>query len=587
MIEYNSGYFGLAFAWQFEGSVFPRACMWALPTALLAACFQSLLNTTEDDPEWIHGVSTVWSGFSFSLGFLVVFRSNQAYARFWEGATLLNQMRGTWFHAIASLVCFLSADEDKALDTALYRQFCVRLASMLHCCALQQVCELSDDFLEIFSTDGIEQESLRFLLRSNDRVEVLINWIHRLILDGQTANLIVAASPVLTRVFQELSDGIVHLNDVKKIRQIPFPFPYAQMIACMLVVHTFMTVMLASFTLKNSALAGVTTFSVNASFWALYYIASEIDQPFGDDSNDLPIDEIQQDFNISLLQLLDPLGVRVPSFRLTPDMAFQKDIWRFGLTTSAMDSDSLADLQRDSKSSVGTKGRLSTVELCKREVNKIGGKARRKFATQVFRRTTIQSQSGAQGTSGDRQDVAVYLFHSCRPPTVESSPQPLPKKTNDRGGGGGGGGGGDTTDAVDISSVQLTEKHAGIRVSTTTSASERNREIMEPYVIGEHSRSPSWKASLHGALQEALDTDLCIRKKTPDIPRPPNITAVVAEAKGDKPTQEILPQDIEEVDKQTGGELLHDLDAVVSDERSIQAPSIRGSRTCQRDMLRI
>ena len=32
------------------------------------------------------GLDTIWSGYTFILGFLIVFRSNQAYSRFWESA---------------------------------------------------------------------------------------------------------------------------------------------------------------------------------------------------------------------------------------------------------------------------------------------------------------------------------------------------------------------------------------------------------------------------------------------------------------------------------------------------------------------
>lgn len=33
------------------------------------------------------GLDTIWSGYTFILGFLIVFRSNQAYSRFWESAS--------------------------------------------------------------------------------------------------------------------------------------------------------------------------------------------------------------------------------------------------------------------------------------------------------------------------------------------------------------------------------------------------------------------------------------------------------------------------------------------------------------------
>merc|ERR1719386_356394 len=48
--------------------------------------------------------------------------------------------------------------------------------------------------------------------------------------------------------------------------------------------------------------------------WSLLYIALEIDQPFGEDDNDLPMRAIQHDFNQSLLALLDPMVQTPPTF---------------------------------------------------------------------------------------------------------------------------------------------------------------------------------------------------------------------------------------------------------------------------------
>lgn len=36
-------------------------------------------------------------------------------------------------------------------------------------------------------------------------------------------------------------------------------------------------------------------FVVSTSFWTLFYIAQEIDQPFGEDANDLPVRDMQKE----------------------------------------------------------------------------------------------------------------------------------------------------------------------------------------------------------------------------------------------------------------------------------------------------
>ena len=49
-----------------------------------------------------------------------------------------------------------------------------------------------------------------------------MNWIQRLIATGPVE----ASAPLVARTYQELSRGIVNLNNVRKIEEVPFPFPW-------------------------------------------------------------------------------------------------------------------------------------------------------------------------------------------------------------------------------------------------------------------------------------------------------------------------------------------------------------------------
>ena len=97
----------------------------------------------------MQGIGTIWSGFSFVLGFLIVFRSNQAYSRFWESVTLFQQIGGEWLNAFSNLLCFCSKDPEKLDQVNEFRYYLSRFMSLLHCNTLQTLCELSDDSLEV------------------------------------------------------------------------------------------------------------------------------------------------------------------------------------------------------------------------------------------------------------------------------------------------------------------------------------------------------------------------------------------------------------------------------------------------------
>ncbi|CAE8633579.1 unnamed protein product [Polarella glacialis] len=265
------------------------------------------------------GIEDIWSGYTFVLGFLIVFRNNQAYNRFWEGTSLTKQMKGQWFVSFSGLFAFCSRDKAKKADVARFQTVLVRLASLLHCSALQQICDLEDNSLEIINSDEMDLISMNFLRSFANPQEVVTNWIQRMIVEAVDSGTIDISAPVLSRTFQELGNGLISLNNARKIKDVQFPFPYAQMISCMLFVHWLVTPILAAHQIGNSAWAGAMSFSVTISFWSLFYIALEIDQPFGEDANDLPIHEMQQEWNNSLLTLLLPYSQVIPSFSITSE----------------------------------------------------------------------------------------------------------------------------------------------------------------------------------------------------------------------------------------------------------------------------
>lgn len=259
-------------------------------------------------------LALIWGGFTTVLGVLISIRTNAAYQRFWEGARLVYLVRGEWFNCVSSLLAFCSDDPAMRTDVELFQNVLVRLASLLHGMALQHVCEVAEDSLEVLDTDGLNEESLIYLETVHDRCEVLVQWLQRLIVTARRSKLIDVADPILTRSLQEMSRGVVNLNNVRRIKDIPFPYPYHQVILILLMLHWLATPILASLYIHSAVLSTVFVFIGQAGFWSLIYTASQLDQPFGEDANDLPMAGLQQDFNRSLLSLLHPLSKQVPSF---------------------------------------------------------------------------------------------------------------------------------------------------------------------------------------------------------------------------------------------------------------------------------
>lgn len=60
-------------------------------------------------------------------------------------------------------------------------------------------------------------------------------------MEANTAETIKIAPPILTRVYNQLGNGIVNLSNARKIADFPIPFPLSQMITVMLLFHWVVT----------------------------------------------------------------------------------------------------------------------------------------------------------------------------------------------------------------------------------------------------------------------------------------------------------------------------------------------------------
>ena len=145
---------------------------------------------------------------------------------------------------------------------------------------------MDEKTFDLFGLDGFEASSMAFLQESHDRCEITLQWIQRLIVESDAKQLLKIAPPILSRVFNELGNGIVNLNNARKITDFPIPFHLAQqaayiccmdpwikcamdftssvprMITVMLIVHSLILPLISAATVDNmSSAAGITFFA--------------------------------------------------------------------------------------------------------------------------------------------------------------------------------------------------------------------------------------------------------------------------------------------------------------------------------------
>merc|ERR1712203_1210579 len=88
------------------------------------------------------------------------------------------------------------------------------------------------------------------------------------------------------------------------------------MMTILLLVHGVFTPTVCAFIARTWRWAAIGTFALMCISWCLFYIAAEIEEPYGLDENDLPLEQSVRDFNRSLCLLLEPLVQQTPKFAL-------------------------------------------------------------------------------------------------------------------------------------------------------------------------------------------------------------------------------------------------------------------------------
>lgn len=148
------------------------------------------------------------------------------------------------------------------------------------------------------------EEELLALRCANDRVLLISGWIVESITRKLQMGDLKVPPPIMSRVYQELSNGALGYNQALKVAMVPFPFPFAQMLALLLAFFVLICpVIVLQFT--NSLLfTPLLTFFAILGYWGLNEIAVELENPFGDDANDLPMLELHHDFIDALEEAL-------------------------------------------------------------------------------------------------------------------------------------------------------------------------------------------------------------------------------------------------------------------------------------------
>jgi len=271
MIEYD-GRAWPSLLFHMRGSVIPRLVPRVLVTTALGVVAVLLLHRNNFRiPGNAHTLVGV------ALGLLLVFRTNASYDRYWEGRRLLGFMVNRTRDLARQVGAYVHDAEARAALGRLIPAFYWLAAQ-----TLRKQPSLGN--AERLLTD----EERAALAGATFRAPVVTKWISdRLRAEAAAGRLPDARLQLLDANLTSLNDA---MGGAERILRTPIPFAYAQHIKIFVVLFCFS----APFVLAE-VMGWATPAACGLLALALFgidEIGVEIEDPFGDDPNDLPLDAI-------------------------------------------------------------------------------------------------------------------------------------------------------------------------------------------------------------------------------------------------------------------------------------------------------
>lgn len=230
---------------------------------------------------------SVYSLIGFVISLLLVFRTNTAYDRWWEGRKKWGEMVNDTRNVAIKLSAILSEDEDRSFFKRMIPNFVFAAKEHLRKGVLFEELELTDEEMEVL----VRKEHVPLATS-----ELIYKKLVNLKKDGKLSE---EEFMVIDRNINSFMDS---LGACERIKNTPIPFSYSLFIKKFIFIYVT-TLPLAFVTQFGyfSALIATFVFYVLVSMEVL---AEEIEDPFGEDDNDLPVDTLCERIKLNIQEVL-------------------------------------------------------------------------------------------------------------------------------------------------------------------------------------------------------------------------------------------------------------------------------------------
>jgi len=291
----------------FQGSVLQELWKWALLYSSVAALWMTLFQYTKHNDNWNQVNLSTHKFLSVPIAFLIVFRANVAHDRFWEGKGHLEKFHGSLRTIAQKTLNLIEGDDDEA--HALRCNICRMLPVLAVAC--------KHDLRHTYKGRSPEENAIAFrqeincwvtqeegdllLQTHHNRPVRVIGWLGSSIVKANRSGRMGGGDTTFAALDNETGRLFDTWMGMNKICFTPTPFPY---IHCL---HWFVCIYLM--TLPAPLVPMIGWWSVAASsmlacaMYAIEEVAMEIEDPFGDDLNDLPIETLAPGVIIDFVDL--------------------------------------------------------------------------------------------------------------------------------------------------------------------------------------------------------------------------------------------------------------------------------------------
>jgi len=336
MIRYDPDkWFGFHKLIQLKGSV----TLTVLPRCIFASLLTAFVNWM--DKVYFPKAPYAHQIFTFGLSFLIIMRTNLSYNRYWEGISQVIVMHSKWVDSMTQLLSFDELSKGAAGAAGpKFRERVVHIMTLMSAVAMLELQGEDDpesyqaivpfkpgekfdfyknardeddddenaelDIEELPVVGGMSDLEFRELMRANQedaQVHYLMQKMVRMVSQRQQLGGVAAPPPIVSRIFQELSNGLLGFENAYKVARTPFPFPYAQIVQYLQLAFILSCPFVVVSYVDELALQMFFTFLGVFCFTSLNAVASELEDPFGRDANDLPLRFLHFQFVNKLNQL--------------------------------------------------------------------------------------------------------------------------------------------------------------------------------------------------------------------------------------------------------------------------------------------